>query len=163
MRWPWSGDDTEKKAGLAPYIESVKATDWSSTFTDPRTIGPALVFTASTVGAIRFYKLYLRRIPSVNHIKPEYFRRRSLFGRVTSVGDADNFRLYHTPGGRLAGWGWLPWKTVPATKKDGLANNTVSFSGFFACLDLPLSDTHSNSRRRRPRTGALGTRGPAVF
>lgn len=24
-----------------------------------------------------------------------------------SVGDADNFRFYHTPGGRWLGWGWL--------------------------------------------------------
>jgi hypothetical protein len=41
------------------------------------------------------------------------------------VGDGDNFRVFHTPGGRLAGWGWLPWRRVPKEKKD-LKNKTVS-------------------------------------
>jgi hypothetical protein len=126
MRWPWSGDDNDKKISLSAWIESFKSTDWSSAFIDPRTVVPSVVLTASTVAGLRFYKSYLRRIPTVNHIKPEYFRRRSLFGKVTSVGDADNFRLFHTPGGRIAGWGWLPWKSVP-TKKEGLAKNTVRF------------------------------------
>jgi endonuclease YncB( thermonuclease family) len=36
-----------------------------------------------------------------------FFRKRSLYGVVTSVGDADNFHFYHTPGGILGGWGWL--------------------------------------------------------
>jgi len=36
---------------------------------------------------------------------------------VTSVGDADNFRLFHTPGGRLTGWGWLPGRRVHDDKK----------------------------------------------
>jgi hypothetical protein len=85
---------------------------------------PSLVFTATTLSALRIYKTYLRPIPNINHIKPGFFRKRSLFGKVTSVGDADNFRLFHTPGGRLAGWGWLPWKSVP-TKKEGLVKKTV--------------------------------------
>ncbi|KAF2682698.1 SNase-domain-containing protein [Lentithecium fluviatile CBS 122367] len=135
MRWPWSGDDNDKrKANLSDWIKSFKSTDWSSALTDPRTIGPSIVLTASTVAAVRFYKSYLRRIPSVNHIKPDYFRRRSLFGKVTSVGDADNFRLFHTPGGRIAGWGWLPWKRVPS-KKEGLANNTIHIR--IAGVDAP--------------------------
>lgn len=85
---------------------------------------PAVAFTVTTVSALRIYKSYLRRIPSVNHIKPDLYRRRTLFGKVTSVGDADNFRLFHTPGGRWAGWGWLPWKRVPTTK-EGLMRKTV--------------------------------------
>jgi hypothetical protein len=47
-----------------------------------------------------------------------------LFGTVTRVGDADNFHLFHTPGGRLAGWGWLPGRKIPEKKAD-LKNNTV--------------------------------------
>lgn len=126
MRWPLSGDDDDKKkSSFAASVERLKSTDWSSTFTDPRTLGPSLVLTVSVVAILRLYKSYLRRIPSVSHIKPNYFRRRSLFGQVTSVGDADNFRLFHTPGGRIAGWGWLPWKKVPTTR-EGLANKTVS-------------------------------------
>jgi hypothetical protein len=163
MRWPWSGDDNDKKTTLSTWIASYKSTDWSAAFTDPRTIGPSIVLTASTVAVLRFYKSYLRRIPSVNHIKPEYFRRRSLFGKVTSVGDADNFRLFHTPGGRIAGWGWLPWKIVPI-KKDRLAKNTVRSSGASTLVLLTaFSDTHTDCWCRCPRNGALGTRSATVF
>lgn len=126
MQWPWSGDEDggEKKANFSDRIAKLRSDGWATALTDPATIGTSLALTASTVAFLRFYKSYLRRIPSVNHIKPNYFRRRSLFGQVTSVGDADNFRLFHTPGGRIAGWGWAPWKKVP-TKREGLANNTV--------------------------------------
>lgn len=124
MRWPWTGDEDDKKSGLASWTGTRETANWSSTFAEPRTLIPAIVLTATTVAGLRLYKSYLRRIPSVNHIKPGYFRRRSLFGRVTTVGDADNFRLFHTPGGRLVGWGWLPWKKVPTTR-EGLLRKTV--------------------------------------
>lgn len=129
MRWPWSGaDDDQKKSGSVgstPAAVPYGLTNLPRTWTEPQTLIPSVALTVATVFGLRFYKSYLRRIPTVNHIKPDYFRRRSLFGQVTSVGDADNFRLYHTPGGRIAGWGWLPWKRVP-TKKDGLTKQTVS-------------------------------------
>ncbi len=72
---------------------------------------------------LAFYQSYLRRIPAVDHIAPGFYRRRSLFGKVTSVGDGDGFHLFHTPGGRLAGWGWL--RRVPKDKKK-LKGKTVS-------------------------------------
>jgi hypothetical protein len=163
MRWPWSGDGNEKGTKSEAWIDNFRSTDWLATFTDSRTIGPSIILTASTVAALRFYKSYLRRIPSVNHIKPEYFRRRSLFGKVTSVGDADNFRLFHTPGGRIAGWGWIPWKRVP-TKKDGLAKNTVRLLGTSSPTSLIVTlDPHTDCWRRRSRTGALGARSTAIF
>ncbi|KAL8748249.1 MAG: hypothetical protein Q9184_007469, partial [Pyrenodesmia sp. 2 TL-2023] len=62
------------------------------------------------------------------------WRKRSLFGYVTSVGDADNFRIFHTPGGRLAGWGWLPWRRVPDKVKE-LKDNTVPIR--LAGIDAP--------------------------
>jgi hypothetical protein len=126
MRWPGSGTDDDKKT-QAPeaWVDSLRSYDWRQSITDSRTIIPSVTLTVTTVAALHLYKTYLRRIPSVSHIKPGYFRRRGLFGKVTSVGDADNFRLYHTPGGRLAGWGWLPWKTVPEKRND-LSNRTVS-------------------------------------
>ncbi|KAF2196835.1 SNase-domain-containing protein [Delitschia confertaspora ATCC 74209] len=133
MRWPWTGDEDEDKKPQKSWIEEFDTVGWS-VFTEPRTLVPSLLFTATTIAAVRVYKSYLRRIPSVNHIKPSYFRRRSLFGKVTSVGDADNFRLYHTPGGRLAGWGWLPWKKVPSTR-EGLANQTIHIR--IAGVDAP--------------------------
>jgi len=126
MRWPGSGtDDDKRKHEPKSWIDSVKPDNWRATFTDPRSVILSVVAAVTSVAALRLYKTYLRRIPNVNHIKPQYFRRKGLFGHVTSVGDADNFRLYHTPGGRIAGWGWLPWKKVPA-KRDGLMNQTVS-------------------------------------
>lgn len=107
---------------------------WASTLFEPQTLVPSVALTVSTVLGLRFYKAYFRRIPTVNHIKPDYFRRRTLFGQVTSCGDADNFRLYHTPGGRLAGWGWLPWKTVP-TKREALFQQTLHIR--IAGVDAP--------------------------
>jgi hypothetical protein len=124
MRWPGSGTDDEKKETVSGWIEHVTSVDWRTSFTEPRTVIPSIALTVTSVAAVRLYKTYLRRIPSVNHIKPNYFRRKGLFGQVTSVGDADNFRIYHTPGGRIAGWDWLPWKKVPS-KRDGLLNQTV--------------------------------------
>ncbi|PSN63478.1 SNase-domain-containing protein [Corynespora cassiicola Philippines] len=135
MRWPWSGgEDDKKRFDPASWSESLRSTDWSSTWTEPSTVVTSVVLTLTTFTAARLYKSYLRRIPSVNHIKPGYFRRRTLFGRATSVGDADNFRLFHTPGGRIAGWGWLPWKRVPTTR-EGLANKTIHIR--IAGVDAP--------------------------
>jgi len=119
MRWPWSrNDDDQKKGGLADWIAPAKPNNWSSALYEPRTLIPAIALTVSTVAGVRLYKSYLRRIPTVNHIKPNYYRRKGVFGQVTSVGDADNFRLFHTPGGRIAGWGILPWKKVPSKRED---------------------------------------------
>lgn len=53
------------------------------------------------------------RYPTAGHISPEAFAKREVIkGRVVSVGDSDNFRLYHTPG---FGWGWL--RKVPNKQK----------------------------------------------
>jgi hypothetical protein len=128
MRWPWSGQDDDQKSSLPTWVATPsKSSNWPSSLLEPRTLILSLALTTSTITGFRLYKTYLRRIPTVNHIKPNYFRRKRLFGQVTSVGDADNFRLYHTPGGRIAGWGWLPWKRVP-TKREDLTKQTVSIS-----------------------------------
>jgi hypothetical protein len=82
-----------------------------------------VLVTATALASLQIYRSYLRRIPGADHIQPGFFRRRSLLGRVTSVGDGDNFHLFHTPGGRLAGWGWL--RKIPTEKKE-LKGRTVS-------------------------------------
>src|SRR2546425_1080583 len=110
MRWPpWysnsSRDDGDKKSRSVSWTESLNATDWSH-YTDPRTIVPTILTTATILLSVRVYRSYLRRIPEATYIRPGFFRKRSLFGTVTRVGDADNFHLFHTPGGRLTGWGW---------------------------------------------------------
>ena len=139
MRWPsWSGkseetpkDREERRQASLPaptphkaaisWNDSLNAIDWQH-FRELRNWIPPLLVTATLLGFVSFYKSYLRRIPGTNHIQPSFFRRRSLFGQVTSVGDGDNFHLFHTPGGRLAGWGWL--RKVPTDRKE-LKGRTV--------------------------------------
>ncbi|ERS96082.1 nuclease domain containing protein [Sporothrix schenckii 1099-18] len=138
MRWPgWSRRDDSKDAEPIPppkpappsssfpanlsltnftsWTDSLNKTDWQH-YRDPQVWLPPALAVAAALGFSAFYRSYLRRIPSTNHIRPNFFRKRSLLGKVTSVGDGDNFHLFHTPGGRLAGWGWL--RKVPAYRKD---------------------------------------------
>ena len=91
-------------------------------FGDPHTLLAAALLATGALAGVRFYRTFLRRIPNAKHIPPKVLRRRVLLGRVTSVGDGDNFHMYHTPGGRFAGWDWL--RKVPATKKE-LRQETV--------------------------------------
>lgn len=100
-----------------------ESTTWSP-FLEPRNAVLAGILIGGTLLLSRFYRSYLKRYPEAVNIAPDYWRKRSLFGRVTSVGDADNFRMFHTPGGRLAGWEWLPWRRVPKTRKE-LKEQTV--------------------------------------
>ncbi len=127
MRWlPWSNASSEgqdEKVRPVSWTDSLNATDWTH-YTDPRTVIPTIILTGTTLLSVRFYHSYLRRIPQANSIQPAFWRRRSLLGRVTSVGDGDNFRLYHTPGGALAGWGWMIGRRVPKKRED-LKDKTV--------------------------------------
>ena len=132
MRWPpWSRessqdeDDTSKPVA---WTETLNATNWGH-YTEPRNLIPTVLLTTTTLFMIHLYRTYLRRIPDAGNINSAFFRKRSLFGRVTSVGDGDNFRLFHTPGGRMTGWGWLPGRRVP-DKRDQLRDRTVSLDGY---------------------------------
>ncbi|KAG9070224.1 putative endonuclease lcl3 [Linnemannia hyalina] len=81
---------------------------------EPYLIASAVFGVATT--AVLFYKKNLRRIPSAAYLTPNMLKgKRIMKGRVTSVGDSDNFRFYHTPGGIWAGWGWL--RHVPSGTK----------------------------------------------
>lgn len=110
-------------ASTVSWNDSLDIKDWDH-YKDPRTWIPAFVVTTVLLGGLKLYRTYLRRIPSVNYVLPHHYHKRTLFGRVTSVGDGDGFHLYHTPGGRLAGWGWL--RPVPTDKKK-LKGQTVGF------------------------------------
>ncbi|KAK2609776.1 hypothetical protein N8I77_003261 [Diaporthe amygdali] len=140
MSWPWSSSspkkDNEDKsprsgAHTVSWNESLDVKDWDH-YKDPRTWIPAFVITTVLLGGIKFYRTYLRRIPSVNYVLPHHYRKRTLFGRVTSVGDGDGFHLFHTPGGRLAGWGWL--RQVPTDRKK-LKGQTIPIR--LAGIDAP--------------------------
>lgn len=126
--------------------------DTLAAYTSTSSLVPALILTSAILISIRTYKRHFRRIPTEAHLHPTRHlssqhttadlsaaaksERRtsssSLFGRVTSVGDADNFRFYHTPGGWLAGWHWL--RNVPATAK-ALRNETLHIR--IAGIDAP--------------------------
>ncbi|KAJ5697201.1 hypothetical protein N7488_010885 [Penicillium malachiteum] len=144
MRWPpWSSkspnDDTQQNISSASSSststsQSPKNTlDWSA-FIELRTLIPTVLLTSGILIGVRLHRSYLRRVPDAPSISSSWLRRRSVFGKVTSVGDGDNFRIYHTPGGRLAGWGWLPWKKVPTTKKE-LKDKTIHIR--LAGVDAP--------------------------
>ncbi|KAL8847249.1 MAG: hypothetical protein Q9221_007705 [Calogaya cf. arnoldii] len=137
MRWPWSSSSTDRDRDEKPLIPSSDkfpiATDWSH-YRDPRNIIPVIVLTGSAFLLSTFYRSYLKRVPQAINISHRFWRKRSLFGKVTSVGDADNFRIYHTPGGRLAGWEWLPWRKVPETAKE-LKEKTIHIR--IAGVDAP--------------------------
>lgn len=129
MPWPFgsgsdSGNDDKAKDDRrsVPWTESLNGTDWQH-FKDPRNWVPTVLVTTTVLVSLQVYRSYLRRIPGAIHVQPSFFRKRSLFGKVTSVGDGDNFHLFHTPGGRLAGWGWL--RSVPQKRPD-LKGKTVS-------------------------------------
>ncbi|PVF96787.1 SNase-domain-containing protein [Serendipita vermifera] len=70
-----------------------------------------------TFGGIRIYKGFFKRIRNSEQVSSSDFaRKRWIKGVVTSVGDADNFRLYHTPG---FGWNWpLKFRRIPSSAKD---------------------------------------------
>ncbi|KAB2577718.1 putative endonuclease lcl3 [Lasiodiplodia theobromae] len=84
MRWPGSGSSDDSRRPVSKWNENLNAIDWQH-YTEPRQVIPTLLLTATTLFFVRVYKSYLRRIPSVNHIKPAFFRERSLFGTVTRI------------------------------------------------------------------------------
>ncbi|KAL0082364.1 hypothetical protein J3Q64DRAFT_1808095 [Phycomyces blakesleeanus] len=93
---------------------------------------PVTIGLAIGLPTIYFISTYLigKRYKTVGHIPPEAFASKQVIrGRVTSVGDSDNFRLYHTPGW---GWGWL--RKIPTTRKD-LRNQTIPIR--IAGVDAP--------------------------
>ncbi|EEA21532.1 nuclease domain protein [Talaromyces marneffei ATCC 18224] len=115
------------------WNSSLNAFDWSQ-FKQPRNLIPTALLTGGILFVVYVQRRYLRRFPEATDISSSYFRSRSLLGRVTSVGDGDNFRIFHTPGGRLVGWGWLPWMKVPTARKE-LKDKTVHIR--LAGVDAP--------------------------
>lgn len=152
MRWPdWLSskpsdqNDNDKHSGWSPLPSSSspsekKPISWSdslnaSNWTRYETLIPAFILTATTLSALKLYTVYLRRIPTATYITPDALGKRSIFGYVTSVGDGDTFRLYHTPGGRIMGWGWLPRRRVQDFKRDQLKEQTIQIR--IAGIDSP--------------------------
>lgn len=92
-------------------------------FIDTRVILVSTILTSSIFGGYRFYSKFLRPIHKVTDIPSSYFYRKSLLGKVTSVGDGDNFHFFHTPGGILGGWHWL--RFPPKTNQKNIRTKTL--------------------------------------
>lgn len=58
-------------------------------------------------GSFLGYHRYLKQYKTVRDIPTHWFKRKWLYGKITAVGDGDNFHFYHLPGGALGGWGWI--------------------------------------------------------
>jgi hypothetical protein len=129
----FSSAPTKKKKEIS-WNESLNREDWDYYKTPRGYILPGLTV-GLALGFWVFWRSYLRRLKGAGHITPGYFHKRSLLGKVTSVGDGDGFHLFHTPGGRLAGWGWL--RSVPKDRKQ-LKGRTVSLAGSFVLMKRSL-------------------------
>ncbi|WVF69214.1 hypothetical protein IAT40_003990 [Kwoniella sp. CBS 6097] len=86
---------------------------------DPVVVGiiSAVGATCITLGSIAGYRRYWRRIRNANSVTSGMLERKTwVRGVVTSVGDGDNLRLYHTPGPFFR----YPFKfrSIPKTAKE---------------------------------------------
>ncbi|KAK7431138.1 putative endonuclease lcl3 [Neonectria magnoliae] len=139
MVWPFgssspgkheSNDDRPKRRSVA--WDEVLGTSDVGPFDAAKEWAPTVLFSLAGLSALQLYAHYLRRIPGAAYVRPKFFRSRSLFGRVTSVGDGDGFHMFHTPGGRAVGWGWL--RKIPERRKE-LKDRTISIR--IAGVDAP--------------------------
>lgn len=97
------------------------------------------ILTALSIWCIRSsYQRFFYRIRSADYVTPNMLKSTvgskvrpglRIRGFVTSVGDADNFRLFHTPG---FGWNWL--RKIPRKKLD-LKDMTIHIR--LAGIDAP--------------------------
>lgn len=150
MAWPtWlpftsRPKDKSTSSTSQPPSDPITQTLKPSTYITPQVLLPTLLLTGTSLIAIRFYKRNLKRIISINHIHPSVFRNKSLYGYCTSVGDGDNFRFYHTPGGLGAGWGWLVGRRAyllrNATDVKNKSNNNHNTKDGFAALPKEVRD-----------------------
>ncbi|KAG5977238.1 putative endonuclease lcl3 [Claviceps digitariae] len=139
MVWPF-GSRAATKDHDDEHLPTTRSVSWSKSLSraEAEPLGaakewaPVVLFSLVGLGAVQLYANYLRRIPGAAYVRPSSFRSRSLFGRVTSVGDGDGFHLFHTPGGRAVGWGWL--RKVPGTRKE-LKDRTIPIR--LAGVDAP--------------------------
>ncbi|KAK6204496.1 uncharacterized protein RJT21DRAFT_116918 [Scheffersomyces amazonensis] len=109
-------------AGAASATAAAAAAPDISLF-HPKVLLLSAGISTSIILGYRVYRRYIRRIRTYLDITPEILdKNHRLYGYVTRVGDGDNFRFYHTPGGILLGWGWL--RQIP-TGRTALKDETL--------------------------------------
>ncbi|CDO94929.1 unnamed protein product [Kluyveromyces dobzhanskii CBS 2104] len=77
----------------------------------PTVILLSLLLTGGFFTANSIFNKHFRQYKSAKDIPEALFKKQWLYGKVTAVGDGDNFHFFHTPGGVLGGWGSL--RSVP--------------------------------------------------
>lgn len=100
---------------------------------------PLLITTTLGIAATSYllYWRYFKRIRTTAYLTPSILRwRKTLVGKCTSVGDADGFRLYHTPGP-------LPYRMLAFPEADkkpnGSSHHLETLSIRLAGADAPES------------------------
>lgn len=84
-------------------------------YTNPLVAASSTLITC--IGIFKFHHHFIRRLSTVDDLTSRHLNgRRTVSGRVTSVGDADNFRLYHQP--------MFRFRKTPTTKLE-LRNQTL--------------------------------------
>lgn len=90
---------------------------------DPQVVILLVSISTVVLGGYRVYRRHLKRFPTYLDLpRASLTDGTRLYGRVTRVGDGDNFRFFHTPGGIRAGWGWF--RQIPS-KPSSLKNQTL--------------------------------------
>ncbi|CEP62425.1 Lcl3p LALA0_S05e05358g [Lachancea lanzarotensis] len=75
----------------------------------------SLVLTGSLLTSYALFNKHLAQYKKATEIPQKVFRKKWIYGKVTAVGDGDNFHFFHTPGGIRGGWGWL--RSIPKLEK----------------------------------------------
>lgn len=89
-------------------------------------------------GSYLTYRRYLKQYRSVRDIPTNLFKKEWLYGKVTAVGDGDNFHFYHLPGGFFGGWGWL--RKIPELELNTMTKTT----------DVKTISKYNNSSHKTP-------------
>lgn len=94
----------------------------------------SVLLSGALISIFTLYNRHLRQFTSPHEIPHGVFKKGYLFGKVTSVGDGDNFHFFHMPGGLLGGWYWL--RNVPSLRR----TQTKDIKGpKFGLFSLPLA------------------------
>ena len=104
---------SRKMLWRSPNVDSSKDSRWLS----PIVLAESILLTSSLLSAQLIHKRYFRQLLTSSHISERRLAKHpTIHGFVTSVGDGDNLRLYHTPGGLFLGLGI--WRFPPKKTKD---------------------------------------------
>ncbi|AMD21340.1 HER061Wp [Eremothecium sinecaudum] len=104
--------DAQNSSAISPYqLQQLKV------------ILLSILLTGGILTSFTLFNRHLRQIKTARDIPSHVFRKSHLFGKVTFVGDGDNFLFFHMPGGILGGWHWL--RDVPSLSKISLEESTI--------------------------------------